>query len=127
MSAALDTVDHHILLTRLSTSNGITGQPLAWLRSYLEGSVMRVEMGSDRWACTTVVPGVPQDSELGPLLYILCTAIHTAIITSLGSRTHQFANDLELFTSCRPGDVLSCVYTMNAVVKKLRIRDLPIV
>ena len=32
MSAAFDTVDHNILLSRLSTSFGINGKALAWFR-----------------------------------------------------------------------------------------------
>jgi len=44
VSAAFDSVDHQILLTRLATSYGISGRALAWFCSYLEGRTMRVEI-----------------------------------------------------------------------------------
>ena len=45
LSAAFDTVDHEILLERLQTEFGVTGTPLAWLQSYLDGRTQCVKMG----------------------------------------------------------------------------------
>ena len=49
LSAAFDTVDHKILLDRLSTSFNITGVALRWIRSYplLRGRSFRVSTGGD--------------------------------------------------------------------------------
>ena len=35
LSAAFDTIDHQIMLNRLSQTYGITGKALKWMESYL--------------------------------------------------------------------------------------------
>ena len=44
MSAALDTVDHSLLLARLSTRFGICDQALDWFRSYLSDRTQYVRI-----------------------------------------------------------------------------------
>ena len=47
LSAAFDTVDHRILLDRLSSMFGIhvRGKALTWIRSYLQNRSFRVRVG----------------------------------------------------------------------------------
>ena len=44
LSAAFDTIDHQILLTRLAHRFGITGRCLHWIKSYLDGMKLRVAL-----------------------------------------------------------------------------------
>ena len=46
LSAAFDTIDHDILLSRLCNVYGITGNALDWFRSYLIGRIQRVVIES---------------------------------------------------------------------------------
>ena len=44
-SAALDTVDHEILLNRLDSRVSVKGQALKWFASYLTNRSLRVSFG----------------------------------------------------------------------------------
>ena len=74
LSAAFDTVDHDILLQRLSYSYGIGGTALHWLKSFLTDRVQAVIFGDQQSTRTQLTCGVPQGSVSGPLLFTLYTA-----------------------------------------------------
>ena len=44
LSAAFDTIDYKILVSRLSKRIGVSGTTLDWFQSYLEGCASRVEI-----------------------------------------------------------------------------------
>ena len=70
LQKAFDTVDHFILLQKLS-HYGIRGIINDWFRSYLSGRTQTTQVGSyiskkEKSSC-----GVPQGSVFGPLLFLI--------------------------------------------------------
>ena len=69
LSAAFDTVDHDILLTRLHSKYSISGIALEWFRSYLTNRSQFALIEEWSQSCELKC-GVPQGSVLGPILYV---------------------------------------------------------
>src|SRR5688572_26922871 len=60
VSSAFDSVDHSILLQRLSTSFGLVNQPLDWLTSFLTDRSNCVVLGSSRSLWVLPLLGCPR-------------------------------------------------------------------
>ena len=65
-AAVFDTVDHAILLQRMSSKFGIKGDALNWFRSYLSERSQVVYINGTTSDSYHVGCGVPQESVLGP-------------------------------------------------------------
>ena len=70
LQKAFDTVDHAILLKKLS-GVGVTELSICWFRSYLTGRVQDTDVESTLSVAKGITCGVPQGSILGPLLFLL--------------------------------------------------------
>ena len=68
LSAAFDTLDHNMLLGRLSEF-GITGTVWNWFKSYLSPRSQRVRVMNACSDATFLKFGVTQGSVLGPVLF----------------------------------------------------------
>ena len=99
LSAAFDTIDHNILLARLSTTFGITGTALGILTSYLSGRSQFVSINSNSTTPSPLTTGVPQGSVLGPLLFCLYTTPLGYLISSTPISYHFYADDTQLYIS----------------------------
>ena len=104
VSAAFDTVDHGILLDRLSTSYGLSGMVYAWLESYITGREHIIHVGNRHSPPYKVLYGVPQGSVLGPVLYVLYTSDVARFVQTLGLGAHLYADDTQLYGHCSPAN-----------------------
>ena len=102
LSAAFDTVDHLVLLSRLHHRFNICGSVLNWLQSYLKGWTTRVSINGHFSDHISVDFGVPQGSVLGPLLFSAYTTPIGDIIRKHGISYHIYADDCQLYASFNP-------------------------
>ena len=105
MSAAFDTVDHSILLSRLSTSFGMNGKAVAWFRSYLHNRSQFISIDSYRSTNRPLTCGVPQGSVLGPILYLMYVSPVGCILRRHGVSYHMYADDSQVYITFKSDDL----------------------
>ena len=74
LSAAFDTIGHHILLQRMEHQIGLKGSALRWFKSYVSDRYNFVHVHDESSRYDKISHGVPQGSVLGPLLFTLYMA-----------------------------------------------------
>ena len=121
LSAAFDTIDHVVLLSRLSDTFGVTGTALNWIKSYLTARTSFVRIGSISSSTISLDTGVPQGSVLGPLLFTLFTTPLGDIITWFELRFHQYADDTQIYIAIPRGNII-CV-TSNLAAYTTAVYD----
>jgi hypothetical protein len=107
LSAAFDTIDHSILLSRLYNCFGISDTVLSWFTSYLSNRSQSVLVNGVQSPSVELVFGVPQGSVLGPVLFTLYTSPLSHIINAHRLKHHFYADDSQLQDSDTPDNILT--------------------
>ena len=119
LSAAFDTIDHSILLSRLTSHFGISGPALQLLSSYITPRFQSVSIQSHTTLPAPLLSGVPQGSVLGPLLFTLYTTPLTHLLTSSNIAFHLYADDTQLYISFSANDSVPCLDSLSTTLTSL--------
>jgi len=102
MSSAFDAICHHTLIDRLQSDFGVTGTCLQWITSYISDRLPSVHVNSTASESVSAHFGVPQGSVLGPVLLTVYVAPVGRLISHTGIDFHQYADDINIYTSLSP-------------------------
>ena len=119
LSAAFDTVNHDILLSRLQSNIGIGGSVLSWFESYLSGRSQRIFVNGSVSNKFHLPCGVPQGSCLGPLLFNIYASKIFDINRHLPD-VHCYADDTQLYLSFSPTNLANQQEAINAMESCIR-------
>ena len=131
-SAAFDTIDHKILLNRLSYTFGISGTVFKWFISYLTNRTQSVSVGDLNSLSLPLKYDVLQGSVLGPILFTLYSQPVSDKIREHNISYQKFADDTQLHKSSQPtefqclvSDFESCFLSVKAwmLSNKLKLND----
>jgi hypothetical protein len=112
LQKAFDTVDHHILLEKLSAC-GMNKQSVEWFRSYLMGRKQVVDLNGTFSSFNNISCGVPQGSILGPLLFSLYI---NDMKSAVDCKLMLYADDSALIVSSRDVDTIELTLS-NELIK----------
>ena len=128
-SAAFDTVDHKILLNRLSYSFGISGTVFKWFISYLTNRTQSVSVGDINSSSSPLKYGVLQGSVLGPIVFTLYCQPVSNKIREHNISYQKFAGDTQLHKASRPtefqclvSDFESCFLSVKAWIFSIKLK-----
>ena len=98
LKKAFDTVDHCILLSKLSEIK-VSPSSIKWFESYLNNWKQKTSCGNEISAALPVTVGVPQGSILGPLLFLVY--INNLANAVKNSEVTLYADDTVLYCSSK--------------------------
>ena len=120
LSAAFDTIDHQVFLARLEQENGITGNALDWMESYLTGRQQHITINGTMSDKIDLQFGFPQGSVIGPFGFKLYTKPLTEIAKKHDISIHLYADDTQLYTTFDPEDSEAALSKLEACIEEIR-------
>ena len=123
LSSAFDTIDHALLLGRMSSALHINGSPLNWISSYLTDRSNRVYINGKLSDATTMRYGMPQGSVVGPWLFTKYILPVGDIIRRHRLSFHIYADDTQIYTTFDPkvpGDAEVAMFKLRSALEEVK-------
>ena len=122
LSAAFDTIDQDILLSRLQSRIGVTDSALEWFHSYLTNRSQVIYLNGSSSKSTLLSFGVPQGSVMGPFKFIIYTGPVHDIATKHGLSVHMYADDTQIYIEfdLKPHSASEAKMKMEACIADIR-------
>ena len=114
LKKAFDTIDHEILLSKLSYY-GVTNYSQKWFKSYLSNRKQKCYVNGHLSSDSTLTCGVPQGSIIGPLLFLLYINDLSSCLST--SCPRMYADDTNISTSAY--DIEALEGQLNLELSKL--------
>jgi hypothetical protein len=97
LSAAFDTVNHSVLLDRLTHDIGVKGAAKKWFKSYLSGRTTCICIDGSFSDYHSLNYGLPQGSIVGPQSFAIYSIPIGRIIRKHNLQYHLYADDIQLY------------------------------
>ena len=120
LSAAFDTVDHNVMLSRLESSFGITGSARDWMKSYFKDRYQFVSINGSESHKHLLEYGVPQGSIVGPFCFPKYSSPLAKIAEKHDVYYHLYADDTQLYVMFNAGDGKNAVGQLEACISEIR-------
>ena len=121
LSAAFDTIDHELMLSRLEGLFGIKGDALAWVKSYFSGRTQKVVLENCSSKPVPLSTGVPQGSVAGPGTFSAYTQPLGTLVREHNVNLHLYADDTQLYIGCTLKDQDIVKHKLEACVESVRV------
>ena len=119
LSAALETVDHGILIDRLHTAFGVCWPVLSWINSFICARTQTAILNGTQSTRSVLDCGSPRGSVLGLVLFVLYTVEVTNIAQRHGIGAHSYANDMQFYCHSKAVSCTSSISRMTTCIEEI--------
>jgi len=119
-SAAFDTIDHDILYKRLQDSYGVTGDALAWVKSYFGNRFQAISINGTVSEQRLLEYGMPQGSVFGPFSFPKYSSPIGRIAEKHVVQYHLYADDTQMYVVFDVNDADACKEQLERCIREVR-------